>query len=177
MELRGEHVVLTSVTIEEAPVLLPAFNGDERFNQWSGHASDLTLAQVQADMRATLNQPGGVVWRIADQTETLVGVAKTALLPTSGTAWIDLLVIRRAFQGRGYGWEAATLLETHLFSSPEIRQIALAVLIQNTPAMAFWEKRGYVRGGRYLDNEGDDVYAYLLSHSTWERYQACRPTG
>jgi hypothetical protein len=33
MELRGEQVVLTSVTIKEAPVLLPAFNGDERFNQ------------------------------------------------------------------------------------------------------------------------------------------------
>jgi RimJ/RimL family protein N-acetyltransferase len=85
-------------------------------NQWSGHASDLTLAQVQADMRATLNQPGGVVWCIADRTETLVGVAKTALLPSPGTAWIDLLVIRRAFQGRSYGLEAATLLETHLFS-------------------------------------------------------------
>jgi len=177
MELRGEHLVLTSVTIEQAPVLLSAFNGDERFNQWSGHASDLTLAQVQADMRATLNQPGGVVWRIADQTETLVGVAKTALLPIPGTAWIDLLVIRRAFQGRGYGSEAATLLETHLFSPPEIRQIALAVLIQNIPAMAFWEKRSYRRGGRYLDNEGDDVYAYLLSRPTWERDQACRPTG
>jgi ribosomal protein S18 acetylase RimI-like enzyme len=96
----------------------------------------------------------------------LVGVAKTALLPSLDTAWIDLLIIRGAFQGRGYGSEAATLLETHLFSSPEIRQIALAVMIQNTLAIAFWEKRGYVRGVRYLDNEGDDVYAYLL----------CRPT-
>ena len=166
MELRGDHLVLTSVTIEEAPVLLPAFNGDEQFNQWSGHVSALTLAQVHVDMLGTLNQPGGVVWRLADQTETLVGVAKTALLPAPGTAWIDLLVIRRAFQGRGYGSGAATLLETHLFSSPEIGQIALAVMIQNTPAMAFWEKRGYARGGRYLDNEGDDVYAYLLSRPT-----------
>ena len=33
MELCGDHLVLTSVTIEEAPVLLPAFNGDEQFNQ------------------------------------------------------------------------------------------------------------------------------------------------
>jgi RimJ/RimL family protein N-acetyltransferase len=162
MELYGKRLVLTSVTIEEVPVMLPAFNGDEQFNQWSGHASGLTLAQVQADMLGTLNQPGGVVWRIVDQTGALVGVAKTALLPLPGTAWIDLLVIRRAFQGRGYGAEAATLLETHLFSSPGIRQIALAVLVQNTPAMAFWEKRGYVRGGRYLDNEGDDVYTYVL---------------
>ena len=162
MKLCGEHLVLTSATIEEAPVLLPAFNGDEQFNQWSGHASALTLAQVHADMLGTLNQPGGVVWRLVDRTGALVGVAKTALLPSPDTGWIDLLVIRRAFQGRGYGAEAATLLETHLFSSPGIRQIALAVLGENTPAMAFWEKRGYVLGGRYLEHEGDDVYAYLL---------------
>ena len=163
MELRGKHLVLTSVSIEEAPVLLPAFNGDEQFNQWSGHASALTLAQVQADMLGTLNQPGGVVWRIVDRREALVGVAKTALLLSPDTAWIDLLIIRRAFQGHGYGSEAATLLETHLFSSLEIKQIALAVMVQNTPAIAFWEKRGYVRGVRYLDNEDDDVYAYLLA--------------
>jgi RimJ/RimL family protein N-acetyltransferase len=142
--------------------MLLAFNGDEQFNQWSGHACGLTLEQVQADMLGTLNQPGGAVWRIADQIGALVGVAKTALLPSPDTAWIDLLVIRSVFQGRGYGSEAATLLETHLFSSPGIRQIALAVLVQNTPAMAFWEKRGYVRGGRYLDHEGDDVYGYIL---------------
>jgi len=165
MELRGEHLVLTSATIEEASALLPAFNGDEQFNRWSGHASDLTLAQVHADMLGTLNQPGGVVWRIADQTERLVGVAKTALL-SSRSSWIDLLIIRNIFQGRGYGSEAATLLETHLFSSPEIGQIALTVMVQNTPAMAFWEKRGYGRGVRYLDNEGDDVYGYVLSRST-----------
>ncbi|HEU0001790.1 MAG TPA: GNAT family N-acetyltransferase [Ktedonobacteraceae bacterium] len=109
------------------------------------------------------HSPGGVIWRLADQTEALIGVAKTALLPSPATAWIDLLVIRYAFQGRGYGSEAATLLETHLFSSPEIRQIALAVMVHNIPAMAFWEKRGYARGERYLDDEGDDVYAYLLS--------------
>jgi RimJ/RimL family protein N-acetyltransferase len=162
MELHGEHLVLTSVTIEEAPVLLPTFNGDEQFNQWSGHTSGLTLEQVQADMLGTLHQPGGAVWRLVDRTGALVGVAKTALLPSPCTAWIDLLVIGRAFQGRGYGSEAASLLETYLFTSAGIRQIALAVLVQNTPAMAFWEKRGYVRGGRYLDNEGDDVYAYLL---------------
>jgi RimJ/RimL family protein N-acetyltransferase len=166
MKLYGEHLVLTSATIEEAPVLLPAFNGDEQFNQWSGHPSALTLVQVHADMLGTLNQPGGVVWRLVNRTEALVGVAKTALLPSPDTAWIDLLIIRRAFQGRGYGSEAAILLEAHLFSSAQIRQIGLAVLIQNTPAMAFWEKRGYVRGVCYLDNEGDDVYAYLLPRPT-----------
>jgi RimJ/RimL family protein N-acetyltransferase len=165
MELCGEHLVLTSASIEEAPALVSTFNGDEQFNRWSGHASDLTPAQVHADMLTTLNQPSGVVWRITDRIGALVGVAKTALL-SSSAAWIDLLIIRSTFQGHGYGKEAATLLETHLFSSPEIRQIEIAVMVQNTPAIAFWEKRGYVRGIRYLDNEGDDVYAYLLSRPT-----------
>lgn len=163
MELCGERLVLTSVTIEEAPSLLPAFNGDEQFNRWCGHVAGLTLEEVRADMLGTLNQAGGAVWRVGEQTGALVGVAKTAVLPSRDTAWIDLLIIGQAFQGHGYGREAATLLETHLLSDTEIRQIALAVLLQNVPAMAFWEKRGYVRGERYLDQEGDDVYAYLLS--------------
>jgi RimJ/RimL family protein N-acetyltransferase len=162
MELHGEHLVLTSVPIENAPCLLQAFNGDRQFNQWSGHASGLTLDQIRVDMLETLNQVDGVVWHLADQTEALVGVAKTVLFSSLGIAWIDLLVIRRAFQGRGYGSEAATLLETHFFSSARIGQIMLAVLVQNTPAMAFWEKRGYRRGGHYRDNDDDDVYGYLL---------------
>ena len=165
MQVYGEHLVLTSVTIEQAPTLVPAFNGDEQFNHWSGYASALTHAQVHADMLETLNQSGGMVWQIADQTEALVGVAKTARHPSPDTAWLDLLIIRHAFQGRGFGSEAATLLETYLFSFVQIKQIGLAVLIQNSPALAFWEKRGYVQGVRYVDNEGDDVYAYLLSRS------------
>lgn len=169
MELRGELLVLSSAGIEDAPVLLSAFNGDEQFNRWSGHDADLTHEQVRADMLGTLKQAGGVVWRIADRGESLVGVAKTALLASSDAAWIDLLVIRRAFQGHGYGSEAANLLESHLFSDAEIRQIELAVMVQNTPAMMFWENRGYVRGERYIDNEGDDVYGYVLTRDTFQR--------
>ncbi len=36
MELRGKRLMLRDVGIEDAEVLLPAFNGDEQFNVWSG---------------------------------------------------------------------------------------------------------------------------------------------
>ncbi|GAC1391752.1 MAG: hypothetical protein NVSMB38_13130 [Ktedonobacteraceae bacterium] len=162
MELRGKHLVLMNAMLEDALPLLPAFNGDKQFNLWCGYIPEMTLAQVQTDMQETLDLLSGAVWRIVNHTDMLVGVAETALL-ASHTAWIALLIIRQEFQGRGYGAEAATLLENHLHSYPNIAQVGLAVLVQNAPAQAFWEKRGYVRGKRCIDTQGHDVYEYHLS--------------
>lgn len=162
MELRGSHVILTKAGLEEASALLAAYNGDEQFNVWSGFAPKITLSEVQADMQETLHLPEGTIWRITDTTHTLVGAAATALVPPPSTAWIALLLIMRSFQGRGYGSEAAAQLENHLFSSPHITQVGLAVLVQNGPALAFWEKRGYVRGERSRDTQNHDVYKLHL---------------
>src|SRR5437879_3134369 len=125
MELLGKRLILTSVSLNAAETLLLAFNGDRQFNVWSGYASAMTLDQVRTDMAETQNLPGGVVWQITDKTDTLVGVAETALFPPN-TAWIALLIICHDFQGRGYGSEAATLLENHLFTYPEMTRIGLA---------------------------------------------------
>jgi RimJ/RimL family protein N-acetyltransferase len=162
IKLYDAHLILTSVSLEAAPALLPAFNGDEQFNIWSGYGSEMTIAETQRDIQETLDLPGGAVWRIADTTNTLVGVAETALLPRPSTAWISLLIIMREFQGCGYGSHAAAQLEKHLFSYPHITRIGLAALVQNAPAQTFWEKRGYVRGKRCADTQGHDVYEYHL---------------
>ncbi len=165
MRLQGNRLTLTSKTIEDAQTLLPAFNGDTQFNEWRNRPQGLVLNDACADIEDMLSQTGGSVWGIFDQNSTLIGIAETAYFSFPETAWIDLLIIRDAFQGQGYGSEAASLLELYLFSSSEVRQIKLSILVQNAPALAFWEKRGYERGERYLDSDGDDVYAYLLHRS------------
>lgn len=165
MELRGEHLMLAPASSNDAEALLPAFNGDDQFNLWCGYDPGMTLAEVQADIMETENLPTGVVWRISDHAGTLVGVAETAFLPSPQSGWIGLLIIRHEFQGRGYGPEAAKLLEDHLFSYAGVREVGLAVLVQNAPALRFWEKRGYIRGLRCIDNDGHDVYQYRLSRS------------
>jgi len=170
MRLTGERLRLTTSTLADVSALLPAYNGDAQFNRWIGQP-ELTLAQVQADMRLTLQMSGGKVWRIADQTDVLVGVAKTWMLSRTD-AWIDLLIIRQAFQHQGYGAETATLLETHLFARAAVRRIALVVLVANTPSQAFWERRGYVRGERYEDGDGDEVYEYAFARPAGTNHEA-----
>jgi RimJ/RimL family protein N-acetyltransferase len=179
MEIRGKHLVLTSTGLDDAEVLLPVFNGDKQFNMWSGFPSDMTLDDVQRDMYETQQLPEGIVWRIDrivesldvenKQSDTLVGIAETALHPNPETGWIALLIIQQAFQGRGYGSEAASLLEQYLYSYPTVQRIGLGVLLKNLPAQRFWEGRSYTRGERKLDSMGHDCYEYHLTLQLMQR--------
>ncbi len=169
MELYGARLVLTSASLDDAEALLPAFNGDEQFNRWSGDGPVLSLDLVRADMQETLDLPGGVVWRITHRAGSLIGVAATACV-RPGRPWIGLLLIRREFQRRGYGTEAAGLLEEYLFSLPDVEEVGLAVLVQNAPALVFWERRGYVRVEHRRDNHGREVYSYSLSRSAFKAH-------
>ena len=144
-ELTGQRLILTSVGPDAAATLLPAFNGDAQFNAWGGTA-EMTLEAVRADLLETSSMPGGTIWHITDRSGMLLGVAETALVPPPHGAWIALLIIQQAFQRQGYGTEAAELLEKHLFAQTGVTRIGLGVLVVNTPALAFWEKRGFQRG-------------------------------
>jgi hypothetical protein len=77
MHLQGAHLTLTSVGLEAAEDLLPAFHGDAQFNRWSGLDDGLTPELVRADLEETLGMPGGTVWRITDGPATLVGVPES----------------------------------------------------------------------------------------------------
>jgi len=131
--LRGPRLVLASVGVEAADALEPAYNGDPRFSAWSGAPTALTLDQIRHGITEGVATPGGRVWRIVQPADGVVGVAQTALPPPPDKAWIALLLIRRTFQGRGYGAEAATLLEEYLFAQPGVARIGLAVLTANDP--------------------------------------------
>ena len=80
--------------------------------------------------------------------------------PNPETGWIALLIIRRPFQRRGYGTEAASLLEQYIYSHATVKRIGLGVIVQNTPAQKFWEGCGYVRDKRTHDLQGHDCYEY-----------------
>jgi len=134
MNVHGNSLTLIRVGIESAEELLPAFNGDEQFLRWREYpCGTMTLSQVRDDIQEMSALPGGITWRIADLEETLIGAAETVFHPSPSKGWIALLIIQRGFQGRGYGREAATLLEDYLFSSPEVTELGLGILVQNTP--------------------------------------------
>ncbi len=160
--LQGKNIALLAVGAEAAEDLLPAYNGDEQFNIWSGDEPHISLAAVQRDITGTLEMPGGNVWRIQNQAAELIGVAITALVPPPDNAWIALLIIRKEYQRRGFGNESAQLLEDWFFSLPDIRHIGLGVFTVNTPAIAFWSSRGYRSGLRRKDLYGHETITYRL---------------
>ena len=51
MELRGKRLMLTSVGLNSAKALLPAFNGNEQFNVWSGLSEHVSLEEVKKEIQ------------------------------------------------------------------------------------------------------------------------------
>ncbi len=157
-EIRGERILLRSVSHDLATDLVPAYNGDAHFNALSGISTDLTPAAVEADMIESLGMPGGRVWRITRLSDgVLLGVATTALVPPPKNAWIALLIIRAEYQRQGYGTETVRLLEGQFFALPEVSRIGLGVQVTNTGALAFWQSLGYIPGLKRRDQHGSEV--------------------
>lgn len=172
-ELRGERVVLRTVGEAAAPDLVPAFNGDEDFNRLSGQTEPLSAEAVRADVLETLTMPGGRVWSIERvEDRELLGVAETALVPPPHNAWIALFIIRQEYQRQGYGREAADLLEAEFLAAPEVTRIGLGVLVHNTRALAFWERRGYAIGLKRRDSHGNEVVTLRRDRPDLPRDQA-----
>lgn|GEM_PF-1431305 len=169
MELQGQHLTLTSVDVTSAERLLPIFNSDEQFNLLSGSSAKMTLEMVQADISDGLTMPGGTLWQISvssDPESTPIGVAQTACIPPPSSAWIALLLIQPTDQQRGYGREAADLLEHYFFSNEAIKHIGLGVLVKNQRAIRFWHNRGYTQGLQRHDSYGNEMMTMRLDKST-----------
>ncbi len=65
-------------------------------------------------------------------------------------------------RGRGLGTEAVGLLLRHAFADLDLRRVSLHVLASNAPAIAAYEKSGFVREGvlreaAYIDGRREDV--------------------
>ena len=73
-------------------------------------------------------------------------------------AWIALLMIAEPFQRQGYGTEAYRLIEDSILADPDVQIIGLGVLINNGPALGFWQAMGYQRvGSTVQDKDGREV--------------------
>ena len=67
--------------------------------------------------------------------------------PGPGEAHIGLLLLREAWQGMGYGREAAAALERSL-GRAGFRTLRLSVTDENVGAKLFWERIGFAEVGR-----------------------------
>jgi len=73
-------------------------------------------------------------------------------------AWVALLLIAEPDQRQGYGTEAHELIDQAIRAAPDAQTIGLGVLINNGPALGFWQRLGYTRAGSTAtDGDGREV--------------------
>jgi len=67
-------------------------------------------------------------------------------------------MIAEPYQRQGYGTEAYRMIEEAIFADPDVQTISLGVLVNNGPAIAFWQRMGYRRAGSTVkDKDGREV--------------------
>ena len=73
-------------------------------------------------------------------------------------AWIALLMMAEPYQRQGYGTEAYQFVEEAIFANPDVQTIGLGALINNGPAIAFWQAMGYRRScSTVRDKDGREI--------------------
>jgi ribosomal protein S18 acetylase RimI-like enzyme len=68
-----------------------------------------------------------------------------------GIASLELLMIVPTARRKGMGMKIVRMVEEEILKNPEITTIKAGVQVNNSPAIAFWEKQGYsIIGGPEL---------------------------
>ena len=67
-------------------------------------------------------------------------------------------MIAEPYQRQSYGTEAYRLIEEAILADPDVQTIGLGVLVNNGPAIAFWQKMGFQRAGSTVkDKDGREI--------------------
>jgi RimJ/RimL family protein N-acetyltransferase len=90
------------------------------------------------------------------------------------TAELQIRIGEPEARGRSLGTEAVGLLLRHAFADRDLLRVSLHVHASNAPALATYEKSGFVREGvlreaAFVDGHREDVVVMAILRAEWER--------
>jgi len=113
--------------------------------------------------------PGVVYFTITDNEDQPVGfISLTRISYTHRNCYLGIVIGEPEARGRGYGYEAVTLISEYAFNKLNLRKITVEVVEINKSALALYEKLGFIEEGRmkkqfYSDGAFLDVFIMSLS--------------
>ena len=146
-DLESARLRIREAAPDDLPVLLPVYLSNPAYvaqNEGSaGEPGHYDLGMLQRDWQIQ-RMIGGVLLGISlKESGAAVGMAGYLPEHADGYPWLGSLVIHADHQRQGLGSEAYTRLAEHFRADLGWRALRLAVVEQNAPARAFWEKLGF----------------------------------
>lgn len=169
-EIRGKSIILRERKPEDASFFAYWFNQPKVMFQCG-----FTEPTDEEHMRKNIiKKAEDAVWfTITDLSGKIIG--ETGLL-RMWPAWhctdLSIIIPVPEAQHKGYGTEAIRLMIDLAFSKYEMNRVAIGVVGQNTEALAFYEKIGFIKEGiqeqgYYYNGEYSDFIMMRILKSEW----------
>lgn len=175
--LRGEKVRLTAVANTDLPVI-SRWWADPDFLRLYNTAPATPRNEDQLSRRFDLSQTSSDVFlfaiRLLDD-DRLIGLLEFDGVDWSNrTTFVSIGIGEVADRHLGYGQDAMTAALRFAFHELNLYRVCLTVFSYNEPAMALYERLGFVREGMYrehLERDGRryDMVLYGLLRPEWEK--------
>lgn len=161
--LRGEHVALTPLMVDDLPVMFGWINDREQV-LLNAPYRPVGEAQHKAWFDAIQQQKDAVFFGIRLlKRGNLIGTCQLhSINSVHRTAELQIRLGEAGERGRGYGTEAVRLLLDFAFKDLNLNRVHLHVFATNGMALRVYEKVGFVREGllrkaAHIDGEYVDV--------------------
>lgn len=135
---------------EDVPLLKSWLPTLEDTVQWGGPFFDFPVpdaALLELIALHTGDEPARECWMVTDAEDRAVGHFQLAFNARSRQADLGRVVIAPAFRRRGLAHPLTELAVDQAFARPWVHRIELKVYVHNRPAIAAYERAGFVREG------------------------------
>jgi RimJ/RimL family protein N-acetyltransferase len=173
--LTGQRISLGPVRADDLPLLHRWIN-DRELVVLSAPYRPVHFSDHEAWWSSVSSDPSIELFaiRLLDE-DRLVGTCQLlAIDHRHRRAELQIRIGEQDARGRGLGTEAVELLVRHAFADLDLHRVALHVLASNAPAIATYEKTGFVREGvlreaAYADGRHEDVVLMSILRGEWRR--------
>ena len=174
--LRGEQVRLAAPTSADLPTIT-AWWADPDFLRLYNTAPAVPRNEDQLSRRFDFSQTSNEVFLFAIRPlddESLLGLLEFDGVDWSNrTAFVSIGLGRAEHRGRGYGADAMRVGLRFAFHELNLHRVCLTVFSYNAPAIALYERLGFVREGVYrehIERDGQryDLIFYGLLRHEWK---------
>ena len=171
--LRGSTVRLSAISEDDAATMIEWYEDPATRRMFGSPAVPRSEAQLREWIAGWQKSPDGIDFgiRLIDS-DQLIGKANLSGYRTEHHRASLGLEIARAYQGKGYGYEAMGLVLAFAFRELNLHRLSLSVASYNQAAIGLYEKLGFKKEGvareaMQKDGAYHDVFSYGLLQPEW----------